>query len=84
MKTASKVIVKQTEQNPVPVEVLAEAIVSISAGIKKLRAGPLNERCLLLLIQNAAPFTINQKQVRTVLDGIEQLEHEYLKPRKPS
>lgn len=51
----TKITVKQDENKPVLVEVMAEAIVAISEGIKKLRSGPLNDRALILLIQNAAP-----------------------------
>lgn len=90
MKT-KEIIVKQNEENPVPVEIMAEAIIAISQGVKKLRAGPLNERALLLLITNAAPMAgkslysrtpVSQKHVKAVLAGIEQLEREYLKPGK--
>lgn len=82
-----EVIVKQDEQKPIPVEVLAASIKAISDGITKLRAGPLNERALVLLIVNAAPNigygkNVTAKHVRAVLDGISSLEHEYLKPKK--
>lgn len=70
--------VKQTD-NAVPVEVLAQSIVSISAGIKKLLAGPINERGLCLLIQHAAPTTLSQKEIKSVLKGIADLEKTYLK-----
>ena len=87
----TEVVVKQNEEKPVPVEVLAEAILSISEGVKKLRAGPLNERALLLLIQNAAPAMksgryhrtpVTTKMVNAVLQGMDALEREYLKPKK--
>ena len=82
-----KVTVKQDEKKPVPVEVMAASIVSISEGIKKLRASPLNDRALVLLIQHACPQVnykpVSGKDVRAVLAGIEGLEREYLKPRKP-
>lgn len=45
----TKITVKQDENKPVLVEVMAEAIVAISEGIKKLRSGPLNDRALILL-----------------------------------
>jgi len=87
MKTALKVI--QNQENPMPVEVLAESISSIAQGVKKLLAGPLNERALILLIQNACPTVgkfppraVTQKEVKSVLDGICSLEKEYLKPKK--
>lgn len=81
-----KLIVKQNEEKPVPVEVLAESIKNISAGVKKLLEGPLNERALLLLIQNAAPSIgsypsrkVTNTEVRAVLEGIESLERVYIK-----
>lgn len=84
----AKVTVKQDELKPVPVEVLAASIKAISDGIVRLRAGPLNERALVLLIVNAAPTigygkNISAKHVRAVLDGISSLEREYLKPKRP-
>lgn len=83
--------VKQDDAAPVPVEVLAAEIASIAGGIRKLRAGRLNDRALVLLIQNAAPMAgvrhkakpVSASTVRAVLAGIENLEREYLKPRKP-
>jgi len=85
-----KLIVTQDENKPMPIEVMAESIRSISEGIKKLRHGPLNERALLLLIQHSAamvgaPLTRNrvgQSTIKAVLDGIEDLESTYLKPKK--
>lgn len=86
-KPIKKIVVTQNDENIVPVEIMAEAITAISAGIKRLRAGPLNDRCLLLLIQNACDkpgkyaSPVSQKQIKAVLDGIAQLETEYLKPK---
>lgn len=78
--------VTQDDAKPVPIEVMAESIVAISQGIRKLRAGPLNDRALVLLIQHAAPShngaAISQKEIKAVLAGIENLEREYLRPRK--
>lgn len=51
----TKIKLIPNEKTPVPVEVMADAIVAISEGVKKLMAGPLNEKALILLIQNAAP-----------------------------
>ena len=88
---SKKIILKQDETNEIPVEVLADSIKAISEGIKKLRSGRLNDKALILLIVNAAPSYggtysnrkhVSAVQVKTVLDGMEQLEHEYLKPKK--
>lgn len=73
------------------VEVLATEISRISSGIRALRAGPLNERALLLLIQHAAPNPSGSRNdykplpvatIRRVLAGLDGLAAEYLKPKK--
>lgn len=83
----SKIIVKQKPEAEVAVEVLADAIVAMSAGIKKLMSGPLNEYALVLLIQNAAPSVggkwnkapLTQRDVKAVLQGLQSLEATYIK-----
>ncbi|MGM4891223.1 hypothetical protein [Tardiphaga sp. 839_C3_N1_4] len=81
-----KVIVKQTGPNEIPTEVMANAIVAISEGIKKLRSGRLNDKALYLLIQHAAPTgqnygKISQREIKSVLEGIDALSATYLKKR---
>lgn len=79
MKKNIKVV--QDEEKPIPVEVMAESIKAISEGIKKLRSSRLNDKCLLLLIQHATPLTPrpSMTEIRAILDGIESIEHEYLR-----
>lgn len=87
----TKVKITQNPEKEVPVEVIADAIVGISAGIKKLRAGRLTDKALFLLVQNAAPNVggkynsspISMREIRAVFEGIDQLEATYLK-KKPS
>lgn len=89
-KAASPLKIKQNDDSPVPTEVLAEAIVAISAGIKELRKTRLNDKALFLLIQNAAPSIggkyryapLSIKTIKAVFDGIENLEREFLKAQK--
>ncbi len=85
----AKVAIKQDPEKEVPTEVLAAAIVAISAGVRKLREGRLNDKALCMLIAHAAPGVgpngyskLSQKEVRAVLDGIDALEKTYLKPKK--
>lgn len=88
-----KIIVKQPvpPADEVPTEILADSIVAIAAGMKKLRSGRLNDRALFLLIQDAAPTTggkyarspLSIKNIRAVFDGIESLEQTFLKKRLP-
>ena len=73
----------------VPTEILADSIVAIADGVRRLRAGRLNDKALYLLIQNAAPMRkggrgraparLATKDIRAVLDGIESLSSTYLK-----
>lgn len=80
-----KIAVKQKPEEEVPTEVLADSIVAIAAGFKKLRAGRLTDRALLLLIQDAAPSIahkpISQREIKAVLEGIENLERTFLKKK---
>lgn len=83
MTKKTTVVVKQDETKPVPVEVLAESIKRMAEGVRKLRAGPLNDHALVLLIQHAAPTVdfrqLNRKEIKSVLDGIDNLERTYLR-----
>lgn len=84
-----KITVKQAPDAEVPTEVLASSIVTISEGIRKLRAGRLNDRALFLLIQHAAPTDARYQrigigEIKSVIDGMESLASTYLrKPQKP-
>lgn len=75
------------DKNPVPTEILAESIVAISEGIKKLRSGRMNDRALFLLIQNASPQLtspyrkVNISEIKATFDGIEALEKTFLKKK---
>lgn len=83
----SAVVVKQDQEKPVPTEIMAKAIVDISEGVKKLRAGPLTDKALLLLIQHAAPTKgysgqrYGISEIKDILDGIENLEKAYVKKK---
>jgi hypothetical protein len=85
-------VAQREGKDPVPTEVIAEAIIAISEGVKKLRAGKLNDKALVLLIQHAAPTVpgkrgyskapLSAKTIKAVLDGMEGLQEQYLK-KKP-
>jgi hypothetical protein len=74
------VAVKQVEGAEVPAEVLAQSIVDISRGMKMLTAGPLNERALLLLIQDAAggESHVSLQIIKSVLGAVGDLERLYV------
>lgn len=78
----AKLKVVQTEENPIPVEVLAEAVVKMAEGIKRLNATPLNQRALIVLI--SAQSGVARDTVARVLNGMDQLEAAYTKKKKSS
>lgn len=88
-KIVKKIVVEQTPENEIPVEVLAGEISAIAAGMKKLRSGRLNDTALCLLIQHAAPSPkkygspLSIRAIKAVLDGIASLEATYLKKPAP-
>lgn len=73
--------IKQDEIKPIPTEVLAENILAIAQGVRRLRAGPLNDRALFLLIQHAAPTSLSLSNIKSVFEGIDLLEKTYIKKR---
>lgn len=91
MKKPPPVIVKQDDADPQPIEVIAGAIKAIADGMRAMRSTRLNDRALVLLVQDAAPAygarhnkkKVSASEVRSVLAGIEALEREYLKPKSP-
>lgn len=84
---AKAAAIKQNPEKEVATEILATSIVAISDGIRKLRAGRLNDRALLLLIQDAAPSIggrsgygkISIKEIKAVLEGMESLEAAFVR-----
>jgi hypothetical protein len=73
-----KVTVRQNEEEPVEVEVLAQAIVDIGKAAKRLAASRLNRKAVIVLL--AHQTGIGQTVISNVLDGIEALEADYLRP----
>lgn len=84
------VTVTQKQGEEVPTEVMADAIIAISQGIKKLRSGKLKDNALYLLIQHAAPSQtsrggfstgrpISIKTIKAVIEGLESLQRTFVK-----
>lgn len=87
-KKPSIITIKQNSESPIPVEVLADSIVAISKGMKAVLDGPLQERAILLLIADACERPIRNgntiigiKTVKAVLDGIKDLERQFVKSK---
>lgn len=71
--------VKQNSDAEVSTEIIAESIVEISRGMKKLRGGRLNDTALVTLLK--ASTGQSARTIQDVLDGLNSLEAKYI--RKP-
>lgn len=69
--------IKQSEENPVNEDVLAEAIMNISAGMARLNASKINRKGILVLLSHSCK--IPQTYIARVLDAIEDLKKDYCK-----
>lgn len=66
----AKPVVELVNDAEATTEVLSSAILTIAEGIKKLRAGKLSDRALLLLIQDNCGERIGLEKIRMVLDAM--------------
>lgn len=74
--TKVKVTQKEGEEE-IPTEIIASAIVEISDGMKKIKAGRLNDKAIIYLIHKSSG--IKQDDVARVLTAMERLKKDYLK-----
>lgn len=76
-----KVTVKsQDTESPVPVEMIAEAIMEISKAMKVLSTTRLTRAAIVLLISDRSQ--VSRSNVQLVLNNLENLELLWLKPKK--
>lgn len=71
--TKKKIEVENPED--IPTKIIADSIVEISSGVKRLRNGKLNEKALLILVAHASGMS--QAVVKNVLNGLEDLQALY-------
>lgn len=64
-------------ENPedLPTKIIADSIVEISDGVKRLRTGRLNDKALLVLLAHASGYS--QAVCKKVLDSVEDLKTLY-------
>ena len=82
-----KVTVKLNEENPEPLEIIAEAIIKISESIEVMKKSRLTQHAIILLIHDNCSMIGGKfnkkkpttKQIREVIDSIESLKTTYLK-----
>ena len=77
---ALKSLVVKPGDDPPPPEVIAQSIVDIAAGMKRLNAGRLNRNALVLLLHHAS--RVGMRDIERVLEGLDSLERLYLKPKQ--
>lgn len=81
LKEAAKPKMKVTpgDEPPAP-EVLAQAVVDISTAMKRLSASRLNRKAIVLLVAHSS--RCRQGDVEAVLTALDDLEADYLKPKR--
>lgn len=78
-----KAAIRNSEEQPVPTEIIAESIVKISKAAERMIASGLNRRALVTLIHELVPTGIGKREVAAVLDVLPQLEKMFItKPKK--
>lgn len=75
-----KMTIKQDENNPVPQEVIAAAIIQIAGAMKKIRESRLSDEAIVALIKDKSGIMKNT--IRVVLNNLEDMEKIWLKPKK--
>lgn len=71
------IIHQKDEENPVPAEVIADAIVEISKAMKALNSTRLTRRALITLIHDYSK--IAKRDIEIVLNNLDSLEETWLK-----
>lgn len=66
-------------EEPLPVQIIEQAIVDIAEGMKKLNSTRLTRKALIVLIQSQSG--ISRQTINIVLNNLTDLENDWLKPR---
>ncbi len=77
MKT--KISLKQPEP-PIAAELLAQSIVEIAEGMRRVNASRLSRSALVTLIADRS--RVARRQIEAVLNNLDELERIWLKPKK--
>ena len=81
MKMPTKLNVTQKEnEDPIPVEILAQSIKKISDSFKRMKAAGLSDRAIVVLLHDASG--IGKPAIKCILAAMEDLERLYLKKAK--
>lgn len=76
----SKTIIKQNPEKEVPIEIMAEAVVAIAEGFKKLLSTRLTRDAIVVLIKERSG--VSKNQINVVLNNLEDFSYWLKKERK--
>lgn len=74
-----KLKVKRAEIDPVPFEVLEQEILGIAEGMRRINATRLSRKAIVALIH--ANSGIAKRTIEVVIENLENLEGNWLKPK---
>jgi hypothetical protein len=72
-------IIKNDKENPIPVEVIAEAIIQVAKGFQAMRNSKLSRRAIILLIKDSCPGNPAISDISNILDSAASLDKKYIK-----
>lgn len=72
------ITVKSNEENPEPVELIAQAVIDIAAAFKRLENSRVKKRVIVLLLKDMT-HGIGITEIETILDAVPKLETYFLK-----
>ena len=82
-KTTQTIRIKTDEENPVDVELIAEAIIQIAEAFEKINNSQLSRRAIVLLLQDMiGTGKIGKQQIELVLDNAAKLKEYYIKKKR--
>ena len=75
------ITVKTNEENPEPVELIAQSIIQIAEAAKRISESRLRKRAIVLLIKDAIPpkYKVGMTEIEQVLEAAESLKRHYIK-----
>lgn len=79
MGSLEKTMTELNQENPVPAEVIAQAIVDVARGMEKVNQSRLSREALVTLI--AARSRVSRANIELVLNNLDALERIWLKPK---
>jgi hypothetical protein len=72
--------IKKNEQAPESVELLAQSVIQVAEGFKRVLSSPLTERAIIVLLHDGiGQAKISKSQIKLVLQALPRLKAWYVK-----